>query len=117
MNEFTFGGRRYSIRAPFDAGAALSAARRLRVLAEYFEEGAPFAGDPTTPDDGWLLSDVLSRVERSNDDGTREAMAWGELLHDDLDDMRDAVALFECAARQVACEQLQSMSRDYFGNA
>ena len=51
-HEFTFGGHRYRIVAPFDAGSALSAARRLRVLAEYLS-GAPFAGDPTTPDDGW----------------------------------------------------------------
>jgi hypothetical protein len=121
MNEhaFIFGGRRYHITSQFDAGSALSAARRLRVLASYLDDGAPFAGDPTTLEDGWLLSDVLSRVERSNDDGEVYRMACGERLHPELEraPMRDAVALFEHAARHVAIAQLDALSPDYCGKA
>ena len=74
MNEhaFIFGGRRYHITSQFDAGSALSAARRLRVLASYLDDGAP---------------------------------------------MRDAVALFEHAARHVAIAQLDALPVDYCGTA
>ena len=115
-NSFTLGGRVYRVTAPFDAGAALSAAKRVRVAAAWLDGGAP-ADDPTRPEDWFRLSDVLAIVERENNDGSHERMAYGELLHDDLEDMRDAVALFECAARHVACEQLQALPVDCFGNA
>lgn len=114
--EFTFGGRHYRVTAPFDAGAALSAARRVGVAAEWLDGGTP-GDDPTRHEDWWRLSDVLSRIERENDDGSREPMAWGESLHDDLDDMRDAVALFEVAARHLAIAQLQSLPPDQCGAA
>ena len=113
--EFTLGGHVYRVTAPFDAGAALSAARRVRVTAAWLEGGAP-ADDPTRADDWFRLSDVLSIVERANADGTIERMASGELLHADLT-IRDAAALFEQAARHLAIAQLQSLPDDQCGAA
>ena len=118
-HEFIFGGRHYRVTAPFDAGAALSAAKRLHVLAGYLDAGAPFAGDPTTPFDAWRLSDVLACIERENEDGAVYPMARGERLHPELErqPMSAAVELFECAARAVAIEQLDALSPDYCGKA
>ena len=87
----------YRVVAPFDAGAALSAARRVRVAAAWMDGGAP-GDDPTRADDWFRLSDVLAIVERENNDGSHERMACGELLHDDLTTARCRCALRTCRA-------------------